>query len=161
MSLVTAKMRMFSWWGTSALLFALVYDIQAWRCSCRLHGSVARKAPLQTSRRHIMRDQRCIIAVHRAWRVKERGKQVLPDIPNLRGVLPQAVRDKADVFAVQLQEFRPHNLGRIIISADTDTVTGAANRFQYQIDNLIELLPVNLRIVCQNVVVDVSRINSR
>ena len=83
-------------------------------------------------------------------------QQILPDVPNPRCVLFQAVHDETDMLAVQLQQLRPHNLGRIIISADTDTVTGATNRFLYQLGDLVKLLPVNARIACQNVVIKCS-----
>ena len=102
-----------------------------------------------------MRHQCRVIAVHRAWRVEQHGQQILPDIPNPCCVLLQAVHDETDMLAVQLQQLRPHDLSRIIISADTDTVTGAANRFLYQLGDLIKLLTVNVRIICQNIVVDV------
>ena len=53
---------------------------------------------------HIMRDQSGVIAVHRTWRVEQRSQQILPDIPNPRCVLLQAVRDETDMLAVQLQQ---------------------------------------------------------
>ena len=52
----------------------------------------------------IMRDQSSVIAVHRAWRVEQRSQQILPDVPNPRCVLFQAVHDEADMLAVQLQQ---------------------------------------------------------
>ena len=51
-----------------------------------------------------MRDQSGVIAVHCAWRVEQRGQQILPDIPNPRCVLLQAVCDETDMLAVQLQQ---------------------------------------------------------
>ena len=54
--------------------------------------------------RHIVCDQRCVIAVHRAWRVEQRSQQILPDVPNSRCVLLQAVHDETDMLAVQLQQ---------------------------------------------------------
>ena len=48
-----------------------------------------------------MRHQRCVIAVHRAWRVEQHGQQILPDIPNSRCVLLQAVHDETDMLAVR------------------------------------------------------------
>ena len=53
---------------------------------------------------HIMRHQCRVIAVHRTWRVEQRGQQILPDIPNLRCVLLQAVHDETDMLTVQLQQ---------------------------------------------------------
>ena len=63
----------------------------------------ARNKP-QMQKEDIVCDQRCVIAIHRAWRVEQRGQQILPDIPNPCCVLLQAVHDKANVFAVQLQQ---------------------------------------------------------
>ena len=68
-----------------------------------------------------MRYQRRVIAIHRAWRVEQRSQQILPDVPNPRCVLLQAVHDEADVFTVQLQQFRPHDLGWIIVACNADS----------------------------------------
>ena len=75
-----------------------------------------------------MRDQSGVIAVHCAWRVEQHGQQILPDIPNPRCILLQAVHDKADMFAVQLQQLRTHDLGRVVIACNADLAAGAANR---------------------------------
>ena len=99
--------------------------------------------------------QRRVIAVHRAWRVEQRSQQILPDIPNPRCVLLQAVHDETDMLAVQLQQLRPHDLGRVVIACNADSAAGAANRLLHQVDDLVKLLPVNVRIACQNIVVDV------
>ena len=103
----------------------------------------------------IMRDQSSVIAVHRTWRIEQRSQQILPDIPNPCCVLLQAVHDETDMFAVQLQQLRPHDLGRAVIACNTDSAAGTANRLLHEIDDLIELLPVNVRITCQNVVVNI------
>ena len=104
---------------------------------------------------HIMRHQRRVIAAHRTWCVEQRSQQILPDIPNPRCVLLQAVHDKADVFTVQLQQFRPHDLGWVVITCNADSAAGAANRLLHQVDDLVKLLSVDVRIICQNIVVDV------
>ena len=87
-----------------------------------------------------MRDQSGVIAVHCAWRVEQRGQQILPDIPNPCCVLLQAVRDEADMLAVQLQQLRPHDLGWIVIACNTNSAAGAASCLLHQIDDLIKLL---------------------
>ena len=102
-----------------------------------------------------MCNQRCVIAAHRAWRVEQRSQQILPDIPNPRCVLLQAIHDETDVLTVQLQQLRPHDLGRVVIACNADLAAGAANRLLYQVDDLVKLLPVNVRITCQNVVVNI------
>ena len=75
-----------------------------------------------------MRHQRRVIAVHRAWCVEQHGQQILPDIPNPRCVLLQAVHDKADMLTVQLQQLRPYNLRWVVIACNADLAAGAANR---------------------------------
>ena len=102
-----------------------------------------------------MRDQCGVIAAHRAWRIEQHGQQILPDIPNPRCVLLQAVRDETDMFAVQLQQLRPHDLGWVVIACNADSAAGAANCLLHQLDDLVKLLPVNVRITCQNVVVNI------
>ena len=102
-----------------------------------------------------MRHQRRVIAVHRAWRVEQHGQQILPDIPNPRCVLLQAVRDETNMFAVQLQQLRPHDLGGVVIACNTDSAARAANCLLHQVDDFVKPLPVNVRITCQNVVANI------
>ena len=102
-----------------------------------------------------MRDQSGVIAVHRTWCIEQRSQQILPDIPNPRCILLQAVHDETDMFAVQLQQLRPHDLGWIVIACNADSAAGTANRLLHQLGDLVKLLPVNVRIACQNVVVDI------
>lgn len=104
---------------------------------------------------HIVRHQSRVIAVHRAWRVEQRSQQILPDVANPCCVLLQAVHDETDVLTVQLQQLRPHDLGWIVIACNTNSVAGTANRLLHQIDDLVKLLLVNVRITCQNVVVNI------
>ena len=77
---------------------------------------------------HIMCHQRGVIAVHRAWCIKQHRQQILPDISNPCCVLLQAVHDKADMLAVQLQQLRPHDFGWVVIACNADLAAGAANR---------------------------------
>ena len=102
-----------------------------------------------------MRHQRSVIAVHRTWCIEQRSQQILPDVPNPRCILLQAVHDKADMLAVQLQQLRPHDLGWTVIACNADSAAGAANRLLHQLGDLVKLLSVNLRIACQNVIVDI------
>ena len=96
-----------------------------------------------------------VIAAHRTRRVEQHGQQILPDIPNPCCVLLQAVHDKSDMLAVQLQQLRPHDLGWIVIACNADSAAGTANRLLHQLGDLVKLLSVNVRIICQNIVVDV------
>ena len=59
------------------------------------------------------------------------------------------------MFAVQLQQLCPHDLGWVIAACNANSAAGAANCLLHQLDDLVKLLVVNARIVCQNVVVDV------
>ena len=102
-----------------------------------------------------MRHQCRVIAAHRTWRVEQRSQQILPDIPNPCCVLLQAVHDETDMLAVQLQQLRPHDLGWVVIACNADSAAGAANRLLHQVDDLVKLLAVDVRIICQNIVVDV------
>ncbi len=104
---------------------------------------------------HIVRHQRCVIAAHRTWCIEQRSQQILPDIPNPRCVLLQAIHDETDVLTVQLQQLRPHDLGWVVIACNTNSAAGAANCLLHQLDDLVKLLPVNVRITCQNVVVNI------
>ena len=95
-----------------------------------------------------MRHQRRVIAVHRAWRVEQHCQQILPDIPNPRCILLQAVHDETNMLAVQLQQLRTHDLGGVVIACNTDSAAGTANRLLHESDDLVKLLPVNARIAC-------------
>ena len=104
---------------------------------------------------HIVRHQSRVIAVHRTWCIEQRSQQILPDIPNPRCVLLQAVRDETNMFAVQLQQLCPHDLGWIVVACNADSAARAANCLLHQVDDFVKLLPVNVRITCQNVVVNI------
>ena len=73
---------------------------------------------------HIVRHQSRVIAAHRTWCIEQRSQQILPDIPNPRCVLLQAIHDETDVLTVQLQQLRPHDLGWVVIACNTLTVLG-------------------------------------
>ena len=75
---------------------------------------------------HIMRHQSGVIAVHRARRVEQCSQQILPDIPNPRCILLQAVHDETDMFAVQFQQLCPHDLGWVVIACNANSAAGAA-----------------------------------
>ena len=67
----------------------------------------------------------------------------------------QAVHDETDMLAVQLQQLRPHDLGWVVITCNADSAAGAANCLLHLLGDLVKLLSVNTRIVCQNVVVNI------
>ena len=52
----------------------------------------------------VMCHQSRVIAAHRTWCIEQRSQQILPDIPNPRCILLQAVHDETDMLAVQLQQ---------------------------------------------------------
>ena len=79
----------------------------------------------------------------------------MPDVANPCCVLLQAVHDETDVLTVQLQQLRPHDLGGVVIACNTDSAARAANCLLHQVDDFVKLLPVNVRITCQNVVVNI------
>ena len=79
----------------------------------------------------------------------------MPDIPNPRCILLQAVHDETNMLAVQLQQLCPHDLGWVIAACNANSAAGAANCLLHQLDDLVKLLPVDVRIACQNIVVDV------
>ena len=49
------------------------------------------------------------------------------------------------MLAVQLQQLRPHDLGWVVITCNADSAAGTANCLLHQIDDLVKLLPVNVR----------------
>ena len=61
------------------------------------------------------------------------------------------------MLAVQLQQLRPHDFGWTVIACNADSAAGAANRLLHQLDDLVKLLAVNVRITCQNVVVNIPQ----
>ena len=65
-------------------------------------SGVGRAAPIGL--RHIVRHKGRIVAVDGAGRIKKHGPQVLLDVTDFGGVIPQAVHDELDVTAVQFQE---------------------------------------------------------
>ena len=78
-------------------------------------SGVGRAAPIGL--RHIVRHKGRIVAVDGAGGVEQHGPQVLLDVADFGGVVPQAVHDELDVMAVQLQEFRLDQLCRVIVGA--------------------------------------------
>ena len=59
------------------------------------------------------------------------------------------------MLAVQLQQLCPHDLSRVVIACNADSAARAANCLLHQVDDFVKLLPVNTRIACQNVVVNI------
>ena len=79
-------------------------------------SGVGRAAPIGL--RHIVRHKGRIVAVDGAGGVEQHGPQVLLDVADFGGVIPQAVHDELDVMAVQLQELRLDQLCRVIVPDD-------------------------------------------
>ena len=72
----------------------------------------------------------------------------MPDIPNPRCILLQAVHDETNMLAVQLQQLRTHDLGGVVIACNTDSAARAANCLLHKGDDFVKQLPVNARIAC-------------
>jgi hypothetical protein len=58
-------------------------------------------------------DKRGIVAVNRAWGVKQDGKQIFLDTADFRCVVLHAIKHKFKVCAVQIQKLRFHQFGGI------------------------------------------------
>ena len=91
-------------------------------------SGVGRAAPIRL--RHIVRHKGRIVAVDGAGRVKKHGPQVLLDVADFGGVIPQAVYDELDVIAVQFQELGLDQLCRVIVPGHPDGLAVGADRFQ-------------------------------
>ena len=65
---------------------------------------VGRAAPIRL--RHIVRHKGRIVAVDGAGRIKKHGPQVLLDVADFGGVVPQAVHDELDVMAAECTTHR-------------------------------------------------------
>ena len=81
-------------------------------------SGVGRAAPIRL--RHIVRHNVRIVAVDGAGCVKEHSPQVLLDVADFGGVIPQAVHDELDVMAVQFQELGLDQLCRVIVPGHPD-----------------------------------------
>ena len=102
-----------------------------------------------------------VVVAHGGGRVEQHGQQVLLHVADLGGVVVQALHDKLDVGAVQLQEPRPNHLMGEVRSGDTGGFPPGADCFHNQLHDLVQVLPVGLKLTTQVVVLDVLRINSR
>ena len=79
---------------------------------------------------HIVRHKGRIVAVDGAGRVKKHGPQVLLDVADFGGVIPQTVHDELNVMAVQFQELGLDQLCRVIVPGNPDGLAVGADRFQ-------------------------------
>ena len=114
---------------------------------------VGRAAPIGLC--HVVRHKGRIVAVDGAGGVKQHGPQVLLDVSDFGGVVPQAVHDELNVMAVQLQEFRIDNLCRVIVPGHPDGLAGSADRFQQDVHDLVQLFPVYPGILGEGGLLDV------
>ena len=116
-------------------------------------SGVGRAAPIRL--RHIARHKGRIVAVDGAGGVEQHGPQVLLDVADFGGVIPQAVHDELNVMAVQLQEFRFNQLCRIIVPGNPDGLAAGTDGFQQDVHDLVQLLPVYPGILGEGVILDV------
>ena len=114
---------------------------------------VGRAAPIGLC--HVVRHKGRIVAVDGAGGVKQHGPQVLLDVSDFGGVVPQAVHDELNVMAVQLQEFRLDQFCRVIVPGHPDGLAGSADRFQQDVHDLVQLFPVYPGILGEGVILDV------
>ena len=103
----------------------------------------------------IVRNQGGIVAVNSAEGIKQHRPEILPDVADLSGVLPQTVKDKLDMAAVQLHKLAFYQLCRIVVSGNADLLAGTAYRFQNNVHDLVQAVTVNALILQENVVFDV------
>lgn len=87
--------------------------------------------------------------------LKSIARQVLLDVADFGGVVPQAVHDELDVMAVQFQEFRLDQLCRVIVPGHPDGLAGSADRFQQDVHDFVQLFPVYPGILGEGVILDV------
>ena len=116
-------------------------------------SGVGRAAPIGL--RHVVRHKGRIVAVDGAGRIKKHGPQVLLDVADFGGVVPQAVHDELDVMAVQLQELGLDQLCRIIVPGNPDGLAAGTDRFQQDVHNFVQLFPVYPGILGEGVILDV------
>ena len=116
-------------------------------------SGVGRAAPIRL--RHIVRHKGRIVAVDGAGRIKEHSPQILLDVADFGVVVPQAVHDELNVMAAQLQEFCLDQLCRVIVPGHPDGLAGSADRFQQDVHDLVQLLPVYPGILGEGVILDV------
>ncbi len=104
---------------------------------------------------HVVRDKGRVVVGNGAGGVEQHSPQVLFDIADFRCVLPQTVKDKADMFAGQLHVLGFHQLGRVVVPGDTDCLSGGADGFQHQVYDFVKLFTVNAPVLNEIGILDV------
>ena len=102
-----------------------------------------------------MRNKGGIVAVNSAGGIKQHRPEILPDVADLSGVLPQTVKDKLDMAAVQLHKLAFYQLCRVVVTGNADLLAGTAYRFQNNVHDLVQAVTVNALILQKDVVFDV------
>ena len=116
-------------------------------------SGVGRAAPIGL--RHVVRHKGRIVAVDGAGRIKKHGPQVLLDVADFGGVIPQAVHDELDVMAAQFQELGLDQLCWVIVPGHPDGLAVGADGFQQDVHDLVQLLPVYPGILGEGVILDI------
>ena len=88
---------------------------------------------------HIVRHKGRIVAVDGAGCVEKHGPQVLLDVADFGGVVPQAVHDELNVMAVQFQKLGLNQLCRIIVPGNPDGLAAGTDSFQQDVHNFVQL----------------------
>ena len=79
-----------------------------------------------------------LFAAYGDRRIIDRSQHILADISDLRGVLLEAIHHIADVFGIQLHKPAANDLCRTILCGNTNHRFLAADRFNDQIQNVIQ-----------------------
>ena len=92
---------------------------------------------------------------HGGGRVEQHRQKVLLHVPYLGGVLLQAVHDKLDVGAVQLQEAGTHHLMGEVRPGNPGGLTLRADGFHQKLHDLVQILPVGSKPLFEAVILDI------
>ena len=111
---------------------------------------VGRAAPIGLC--HVVRHKGRIVAVDGAGGVEQHGPQVLLDVTDFGGVIPQAVHDELDVMAAQFQELGLDQLCWVIVPGHPDGLAVGADGFQQDVHDLVQLFPVYPGILDEGVI---------
>ena len=98
---------------------------------------------------------------HGGWGIEQHRKQVLLHVAYLGGILLQAIHDKLDVGAVQLQKAGTHDLVREVCPRDPGGLSFGTDRFYQQLYNLIQVIQVERKRCFRQSYSIFSKINSR
>ncbi len=95
------------------------------------------------------------MVAHGGGRVEQHRQKVLLHVPYLGGVLLQAVHDKLDVGAVQLQEAGTHHLMGEVRPGNPGGLTLRADGFHQQLHDLVQVLPIGPKPLFEAVILDI------